>query len=96
MKTATIPRRLRKNRQRKHASRRAEERYGLALDKRRYKEAVRQIQSGKAKFLSRDRSPSRRGRFTHWLVNVDGTDMRVVYDNSLATITTVLPPRGRS
>jgi hypothetical protein len=72
--------------QRRHAKRRAQERFGLEVNHEQYRELVRQIQVGKAQFIERQF----RSR-THWWVTIDGKQARVVYDKDRHTIITFLP-----
>lgn len=70
-----------------HARRRAMSRFGLTFGRGRQTEAIRQIQSGKAKFLERQSN-----RVSIWEVEVEGTKMIAVYDGLRHTIATVLTP----
>ena len=73
-------------RQRAHAKRRALERYGLDINRRRMKEIVVLLQAGLAEFLERQSC-----RISLWKMNIDGVDVRVVYDNKRKTIVSFLP-----
>jgi hypothetical protein len=77
--------------QRAHAKRRAEERYGLTLNRKDFEEVVQTIQRGGAKFLERQ---SR--RVSIWKLVCQGTWIKVVYDNRRQTIASVLPMEDRS
>ncbi len=72
--------------QRAHAKRRAAERFGLNLTKEAQREIVSRIQNGKAKFLEKQSL-----RISLWLVDWNGTEMRVVYDKNRKSIVTCLP-----
>ena len=72
--------------QRLHAKRRADERYGLTLNRAALEAMAREIRAGRSTPL---------GRQTHrtslHLVTVDGETVRVVYDRNRKTIVTCLP-----
>jgi hypothetical protein len=72
--------------QRRHAKLRAQERYGLSLNRIDLREIAGLIQQGKAVFLRRQSL-----RVSHWLVEVGGKSARVVYDRKRKTVVTFLP-----
>ena len=75
--------------QRIHAKRRAEQRFGLTLNRRDMRQIVLNIQSGDvelARFISRQSN-----RVTLWNVRWDGNWYRVVYDTTRGTLVSVLP-----
>lgn len=72
--------------QRLHAKRRALERYGISLNRKRYREIVADIQAGRGEFIER-----RSHRISVWKVKIAGELVRVVYDKIRKTIVTVLP-----
>jgi AICAR transformylase/IMP cyclohydrolase PurH len=71
-----------------HAKQRAEERYGINLNKHARREIVKMIQenSEQAQFVEKQ-SNSR----SLWKVNYRDTSLNVVYDKSRSTLATVLP-----
>ena len=69
-----------------HAKQRAEERYGLNLNKQARHEIVQMIQTNQAEFIGKQ-SNSR----TLWRVNYQNQDLNVVYDKARNTMCTVLP-----
>lgn len=69
-----------------HAKRRAEERYGLELNKDARREIVQMIQSNQAEFVSRT-SNNR----TLWKVPYQDETLNVVYDKARQAMCTVLP-----
>jgi hypothetical protein len=77
--------------QRAHAKRRAEERYGLSLNRNGQDEIVRKIQYGEAELVERQSN-----RVTIWKVCFQNTWIKVVYDSSRHTIASVLPMEDRS
>lgn len=69
-----------------HARLRAHERLGLDLSKRACETIVKQIQNGSAtlvEWLSDTRAS--------WIVEYQGTAMRVIYDTSIKELITVMP-----
>jgi hypothetical protein len=75
--------------QRKHAKRRALERYGLGLGRSDIAEVVKKIQAGEAVFVEKQS-----GRVSVWDVEVGGKTARVVYDKLRKNIATFLPSAG--
>jgi hypothetical protein len=75
-----------KESQRIHATLRAMERHGIALNKQARRQAIKDIQTGRAKFLWRTSL-----RVTAWEVSLDGKNVRVVYDRQRKSLVTVLP-----
>lgn len=73
--------------QRIHAKRRAEERFGLKLNRDDYRELVLKIRGGKAEFLGRESL-----RLTHWAVEWSGQSMHAVYDSKRHNVVTVMYP----
>ena len=73
--------------QRKHALKRAFERYNAFLSDEEYFEMTKLIQNQKASFVSRQSN-----RITHWLLNYKNVNFLCVYDNQRKTIATFLPP----
>jgi hypothetical protein len=69
-----------------HAKQRAEERYGLNLNKDARHEIVQMIQTNQAEFVGKE-SNSR----TLWRVNYQEQSLNVVYDKARSTLCTVLP-----
>lgn len=70
-----------------HARRRAMARFGITFGRGRQAEAIRQIQSQKARFLKRQSN-----RVSIWEVEVEGVKMVAVYDASRKAIATVMKP----
>jgi hypothetical protein len=83
--TQAVARTKAKN-QKRHAKRRAFERYALDLHQDAQASIVRAIQGGEARFLRRQS-----WRVTLWEVEHDGQRLPVVYDRKRKTIVTVLP-----
>lgn len=78
--------RSRKAAKHSHARQRASERFGVDLSLKACKQIVKQIKAGKAvilAYLDNDRK--------QYLVNYEGTDMRVIYDPNVQELITVLP-----
>lgn len=73
-----------------HAKRRAEERYGLNLNKEARHEIVQMIQSNKAEFVGKQ-SNNR----TLWRVQYQDQSLNVVYDKARSTMCTVLPKEAQ-
>lgn len=69
-----------------HAKKRAEERYGLNLNKHARREIVQMIQSNKAEFVAKE-SNNR----SLWRVSYENQSLNVVYDRLRSTMCTVLP-----
>ena len=69
-----------------HAKKRAEERYGLNLNKEARHEIVQMIQTNQAEFVGKQ-SNNR----TLWRVNYQEQSLNVVYDKARSTMCTVLP-----
>ena len=69
-----------------HAKQRAEERYGLNLNKEARHEIVQMIQTNQAEFVGKE-SNSR----TLWRVQYQDQSLNVVYDKARSTMCTVLP-----
>ena len=69
-----------------HAKKRAEERYGLNLNKEARHEIVSMIQTNQAEFVGKQ-SNNR----TLWRVNYQEQSLNVVYDKARSTMCTVLP-----
>ncbi len=80
-----------KHAQRQHAKRRAEERFGLHLNRDDYRDMVRLVRSGGGKFVGRESL-----RLSHWEITwprgPEGVLMHAVYDSKRGTIVTVMPP----
>jgi hypothetical protein len=72
--------------QRRHARRRAFERYALDLHQDAQASIVRAIEGGEARFISRQSQ-----RVSVWEVKHEGRRLPVVYDRKRKTIVTVLP-----
>lgn len=72
--------------QRIHAKRRAQQRYGLTLNRQQMRELVAQIQNGKGIFLERQSL-----RVTLWRVEFEGRKCKVVYDSRRGVIVSFLP-----
>lgn len=72
--------------QRAHTRRRAQERYGVKLNKAAMAALIARIQSNRAKFVERQSN-----RITVWEVEHQSKRMRVVYDTKRGTIVTCLP-----
>jgi hypothetical protein len=72
--------------QRRHAMKRARERYDVHLNIEHYIELVKQIQSSQAPKVFKESN-----RLGHFLVKHGGTEMIAVYDNQRKTIVTFLP-----
>ena len=73
--------------QRRHAKRRAMERYNVQLNRGQLKEIVGLIHTQKAKFIVRGSH-----RITFWSVPYNGTKMIAIYDSTRHTVVTFLPP----
>jgi hypothetical protein len=69
-----------------HAKQRAEERYGLSLNKEARREIVQMIQGNEAEFVGRQ-SNNR----SLWRVNYQNQFLNVVYDKARSAMCTVLP-----
>ena len=69
-----------------HAKKRAEERYGLNLNKEARHEIVSMIQTNQAEFVGKQ-SNNR----SLWRVNYQNQSLNVVYDKARSTMCTVLP-----
>jgi hypothetical protein len=69
-----------------HAKKRAEERYGLNLNKAARHEIVQMIQKNEAEFVGKE-SNNR----TLWRVQYQDQSLNVVYDKARSTMCTVLP-----
>ena len=69
-----------------HAKRRAEERYGINLNKEARHEIVQAIQSNRAEFVAKQ-SNNR----SLWKVSYQDESLNVVYDKQRGTLCTVLP-----
>jgi hypothetical protein len=69
-----------------HAKKRAEERYGLSLNKEARHEIVGKIQANEAEFVAKQ-SNNR----SLWRVNYQDQPLNVVYDKQRGTMCTVLP-----
>lgn len=72
--------------QHRHFCRRLLERYGVEAGASMAQEIARKIRQGKGKFLDRQSN-----RVTIWSVEVNGVDMRVVYDKERHQVVTALP-----
>ena len=72
--------------QRRHAKRRAQERYGLTLNRAELERLVRRIQHGEATVLERQSH-----RISVFGLIVQGVSVRVVYDAKRKTIVSFLP-----
>jgi len=71
----------------RHFRRRLFERYGITLEGNRYRVLCDDVRSGRGRFLFKE-SLTR----THWLLNIDGRGVRVVYDKGQSALSTALPP----
>lgn len=69
-----------------HAKKRAEERYGLDLNKQARHEIVNMIQTNQAEFVAKQSNTR-----TLWRVNYQDQSLNVVYDKARSTMCTVLP-----
>lgn len=69
-----------------HTKRRALERFGIKLTTQDIKRIVREIQSGKWPFISRDSA-----RVSKWRVRLGENDVCVVYDKNRKNLVTVMP-----
>lgn len=72
--------------QKRHTKMRAAQRYDVWLSSDDVKSLVAQIQNGKAEFVDRQSN-----RVTLWIVEHQGTKIRVVYDKQRKSIVTCLP-----
>ncbi len=72
--------------ERRHASRRARERYDLRYNRHDRHDIVQQIQTGRAKFVERQS-----GRVSVFDITHQGVSARVVYDKHRKEIVTFLP-----
>jgi len=72
--------------QRRHAKRRASERYDLHLNRMDLKQLVTKIQNSDGKFVE-----SLSLRTAVWLLEHEGKPVKVVYDRNRKTIVTFLP-----
>jgi hypothetical protein len=75
-----------KSAQRKHARKRAKERYGIDLTRRDMRAIIRKIDNGKAEFIGRQSL-----RVTVWKAKYKEEDLTFAYDNKRKTIVTVFP-----
>lgn len=73
---------------RRHACQRALEREGIQVGKHSLHAAVRDIQNARGKFVRR-----RSLRVTEWLVDILGSERRVLYDKERKEIITFLPQK---
>lgn len=69
-----------------HAKQRAEERYGLNLNKEARHEIVQMIQTNQAEFVGKESNTR-----TLWRVQYQEQSLNVVYDKARSTMCTVLP-----
>ncbi len=69
----------------RHLRKRMQQRLGLRLHKHRHQEMISQIQNGVAKFIKRQSN-----RITLWILEVEGNQVKVVYDSKRKQIVTVL------
>jgi hypothetical protein len=69
-----------------HAKKRAEERYGLNLNKEARHEIVSMIQTNQAEFVGKQSNTR-----SLWRVNYQDQSLNVVYDKARSTMCTVLP-----
>jgi hypothetical protein len=69
-----------------HAKKRAEERYGVSLNKEARREIVQLIQTNQAKFVGKQSNTR-----TLWQVNYQNQNFNVVYDKARSSMCTVLP-----
>lgn len=77
--------------QRRHAQKRAAERFGLFLNRDQLNALVKQIQTGYALLVEKQSN-----RVSVWRVSLpDGGSANVVYDKQRHTIVTFLPPGAR-
>jgi hypothetical protein len=72
--------------QRRHARRRAFERYALNLHQDAQEQIIRKIEGGEARFIC-----CQSQRISIWEVNYGGKSLPVVYDQKRKTLVTVLP-----
>lgn len=84
-------RRTHKTAKHAHAKQRAAEHFGINLTKDQIKSIIKQITTGKARFL--DLEPNGRGTY---LVMVGWQVMRIIFQHSDKTIITVMPNREES
>lgn len=75
--------------QRRHARVRARQRFGIDLNEHKSREVVKTIQGGGAKFLHKESH-----RVSHFLTDIDGQSVEVVYDRVRKVIVTCLFPDG--
>lgn len=73
-------------RERLHAKRRAELRYGVILNREKYASVIEQIKTGK--WINRKKSSNNRWLY---IIDVDGEETLVVYDKKRQELVTVLP-----
>lgn len=73
-----------------HAKKRAEERYGISLNKEARHEIVGMIQSNRAEFIGKQ-SNNR----SLWRVQYQDQSLNVVYDKARSTMCTVLPKEAQ-
>jgi hypothetical protein len=73
---------------RRHAQRRAKERYGLLINKRERREIIGMIREEKASFIQRHSL-----RVSEFSVSYMGRDVRVLYDKKRHELITFLPPQ---
>jgi hypothetical protein len=73
-----------------HAKQRAEERYGLNLNKTARHEIVHMIQTDQAEFVGKESNTR-----TLWRVRYQDHDLNIVYDKARNTLCTVLPRDDR-
>lgn len=74
-----------------HAKKRAEQRYGVTLNRHGLRDLVEDIRSGRAQFVERQSN-----RITLWFVQLGDKTARAVYDKQRGTIVTFLPLEERS
>lgn len=70
-----------------HSRRRARERLGLTLNRNRRAEILAQLLNGSARFLGIGHAATR----TQWVCQYAGCKFRVVFDERLKEITTIIP-----
>lgn len=81
-------RRSKKDSQKRHAKRRAEERYGLSLKDEDYRAMVAMIEEGNEKITQLDKQSL---RITLFAVLWDERWLPIIYDNKRKTVVTILP-----
>lgn len=73
--------------QRVHFKRRVDKRFGIEINRHKHREIVQTIQNGKAKLVGRQSN-----RLTVWMVEIQGSEVKVVYDKLRKTLVTAMTP----